>query len=282
MSYLARLVQQSGLQLGDQVTPASLSNDATSVDPQEIEEVRELAAPSTVRAEEGALPAPPPAQPNQAAPAGSILPVRPADAPTARAAAVGEHRPDRAVPATGSEPGARPVESEQPGFESTLRRVLTWVAAAPQDMQVGRAEAPVEQEIESTVQAPFVPSDAVPRKVIRPARQVTEAAVASNRVDDAPAPEAPTAIAEVEVIRTARAKPPVAAPARDSAPAADEPASEHVVEEAVTVSIGAIHVRVEGPASAPPLLPAAATRPAPQVRAERQSSGRLARHYLRP
>jgi hypothetical protein len=59
-----------------------------------------------------------------------------------------------------------------------------------------------------------------------------------------------------------------AAPPRDS------------VEEAITVSIGAINVRVDAPAApAVSLRPAAAAKPG---REARRPGSRLARHYLRP
>jgi hypothetical protein len=62
---------------------------------------------------------------------------------------------------------------------------------------------------------------------------------------------------------------------------ASEPASREQVAEILTVSIGAIHMRVEAQATAP-VVAARTADPARPVRPERRERSRLPRHYLRP
>jgi hypothetical protein len=302
VSYFARLREQSRLTVLSAEAPRQdTPREAAWADPPghqgdlHLADVVEVpapvaaaaAAPPDARAAEPPRPATPSPRQDRPAPERRHESDRVADAdraghhqvPASSAAARDETRPPRDTSAPHVEParagGTREPELT-PSRDATLRHVFEWLSAPP---------VPVDEHQAGALQGVDAPAsrhaDSTPVAAIRsvavsaPRAEATRTLTTRPRPHPARRPESD----DVEIVdhgsdrrvqRNARDVPAMeaAAPPRDS------------VEEAITVSIGAINVRVDAPvAPAVSLRPAAAAKPG---REARRPGSRLARHYLRP
>ncbi|MBM9594986.1 hypothetical protein [Roseitranquillus sediminis] len=278
MSWLARLVRQSGLEVATIARPPTL--DLGGPDLSEV--TTEVELPPFP----AAAPAAPPVTPPQPAPPQAAITETPAPASqrsTPRPEPPRPHDPPQPSPRREDrQPDARPHEEalqEQPEVASapprqevrrheTLRHVFEWVApndrppAEPTPDSPARNEVPRQPPVLVTTP---VPEHEAPRDEDRiPARRIGR-----------PSPDAP----EVEVVTRAPPRPEREPRERAVAPAP--------VEERVDIEIGTINLTVEAPPASPPPASASAAPPpsAPQPRRRAPpppSPNRLRRRFLIP
>jgi len=151
--------------------------------------------------------------------------------------------------------------------------VFEWLAAPAQPIAV-QDQGSLQGRAEPAPRAPGFPMPAVrpitmsPARATDPGQPPGEPGLSASSID----------VGQEEVVEHADER-------RPSGRAAQAPAipasTEEGVDEILTVSIGAIHLRVEGPAPAP-VVAARPANPAKRPRPERRPASRLSRHYLRP
>jgi hypothetical protein len=300
VSYLARLREQSGLTvLGAEAPRREAPRDAPLVAPRaeagdlHVAEVLDVPAPVSAlpaRPTDGQAAERPRVVEALPAPETVVIETRRADdrvADAVRPAHDGTWEPpaavrDRMVPSR--EPAAPPVEVVRPRAtnasdlpllrETTLRHVFEWLSAPPAPVDEHDAAPPHSPEALASPPAERAPVAAV-RSVAPPAP--TPEATHAVRTPPRPGPPSRPQSHEVEIADGERERPAARSPRGAHALDAGVPVRD-AVEETITVSIGAINVRVDAPAPAVTPRPAAA-KPA---RAGRRPPSRLARHYLRP
>ena len=283
MSYFSRLRQQSGLVFrDDSVAPAPVTRGdgpavfdeldvITLVEPAPDPGVTTSRAETKVVAAsvQSAAPAPAgaPRASTPALPAASAVGLERQTPPTAAPA-------PRVVQAAPVAAGASQKGEVQPSVQTTLHHVFEWIAAAPPpDATVGVPPPPAPVAREETPWrdvAPAVETIGMPPPVSRP----------SNAPEvRRPAESSRTEVTAVEVLEPAHERQPRAPVNTRSSPERAVPTAD--VEEVLTVSIGAIHLRVEAPAPAVATAPRPAAPASPRQERSKPRS-RLARHYLRP
>jgi hypothetical protein len=289
VSYITRLREQSGLTIvnhpavkNPDLSPEMPDSMAAATELLEVVETREVASES-------------------ASTAVDIVSLSPAAAAKAETPTTRRHDPEPTRHHSDSEPGEPSIThrssgaeetlesrpSEEPDIassrrpdppttaplsrEATLRHVFEWLAAPAQPEPREGAVSPRSEPVRGTLVAPSPSMETgVPLK--------SPSAQDRGRVLDRVLPASPVDVTHEEVVElsnVSRRSHPTSV-ARDPEPAAQEP-----VEEIVTVSIGAIHMRVEAQAAAP-VVAARPADPVRPVRPERRERSRLPRHYLRP
>jgi hypothetical protein len=163
-----------------------------------------------------------------------------------------------------SEPsGAAPLSRE-----ATLRHVFEWLAApVPPPQSRERAVAAREESVRrASVLSPsaieMVATSTTPEQQSARDRGVATVAIDATRADVVELADEPR-----------RSRPATEARQTES--------TQEQVEEILTVSIGAIHMRVEAPPAAP-VVAARSVDPVRPARPEGRQRSRLPRHYLRP
>ena len=293
MSYLTRLREQSGLTIvngpvakdPDLSPPIDLAADAT--EPIEVVDTREVMSDSSPTAIDVVSLPPAPAARMAATPRthqhdpeakSYALKAQPDDGSVARRSPSAEETsPVR--PAAGEDANlesARRSDSTSTAplsREATLRHVFEWLAAPAQPESGDDVVTPRSESVRGTPVPPplRMQADVPSRPSSLPAR---DRALPASPIDM-------TNEDVVELSDVARRSQPLS-PARASEPARrPEPAGREQVEEILTVSIGAIHMRVEAQ-EASPVVAARTADPARPVRPDRRERSRLPRHYLRP
>jgi hypothetical protein len=299
VSYLARLREQSGLTvLGAEAPHREAPREAPLLAPRaeagdlHVAEVLDVAAPvSALPARQTIGPAAERPRVVETLPAQETVVIEPRRADD-RMADAGRPAHDGALASPASvrdprvpsrAPAAPPLDVVGPpatntpdlpqSRETTLRHVFEWLSAPPAPVDEHNAAPPQNPEPWASHSADRVPAAAV-RSVALPAS--TPEATPALRMPARQGPPSPPQSQEVEIVDGGRERPATRSPR--GVPDAGVPVRD-AVEEAITVSIGAINVRVDAPAPAVTPRPAAAARPAREVRRPRS---RLARHYLRP
>ena len=285
MSYFSRLRRQSGLTFREDRVP--VHRDSAGEAPAAIDEVEVVtlvdparaggatsALTSPVAAAPAVQPAPKPPDP---ATAGAPPPAEIRDRHAGQSGAPEIPAP-QALPAVVAIGDPTGTPASQPPVPKTLRQVFEWIAAAPPppDRDVSDALQLSSAGQEDKTAHPVAPS--VGETVAMPARPVP----ASPRSPDVrpPVRAIKPEQTEIEVLEPLFERKP-RAPA-DVPPSPERASAPASVEETLTVSIGAIHLRVEA-AAPPPVTAQRPVPPAPHPRQERsQPRSRLARHYLRP
>ena len=287
MSYITRLREQSGLAIVNEAVakrPNVSVPAAVSVSPAielvEVDETREVASEGMPPAVDivSLSPASAPRGKAESAHGRYVEPVadlagpRPDSGETARSAPrapnVGET--SSAPPSEGadltSSRQAEPSETAPLSRDATLRHVFEWLAKPGSPAEREAAPASRTEPVRGTPVSPAsieTVATSTPAPVPASARERPALPIDTHHQD------------LVELSNESRRL-----PAATASPAS-ESAIEERVEEILTVSIGAIHMRVETQATAPVV----AARPADRDRTprpERRERSRLPRHYLRP
>jgi hypothetical protein len=284
VSYLARLRAQTALVVSPGEAPRAVEDRLGAEDVPGGVELTEVVETQVMEAVSPAALRPVADAPGERVPPVSRVfdtPVRPLDAPRVTEPPSASPTPGRPAPALSA--AAAPESRDHSGVtidevaisrETTLRHVFEWLAQTPP----AGPDAPAVDVV-----AP--PASTPPMTPAPPVRTIAVQPPAASRPEPDPAVPRPAPPA-IESIALDTFAPPERPPRPRAAEAvlAVEPSQEpYGIEETLTVSIGAINVRIESPAAAPaPLNIRPAAPAAPPTRETRRAAGRLARHYLRP
>jgi hypothetical protein len=287
VSYFARLRQQSGLTVLETDAArvphgrADGADVAAALDVIEMVEAPPRAEADLASSRLASLERPMQDQPVPVStqPLASAPPLTPPDRASRQDRSGIVTRPPAAAPRDAEARLAPPQDEESmPSRDVTLRHVFQWLARAPSNESAPAIDATVE-----TVPTRKRRADVPPARAIAAApapEPVSESPRQAPPVPAAPAASTPIGPVDVEVLEPERVRPPRRSDV--TTPSAPARAADPQVEETLTVSIGAINVRVEGPPPSPVTVSRTPATPSPRVREQQRPASRLSRHYLHP